>query len=316
MEWHGDAGARRRHRELAQHLVGVRRTLRRILREAARDEPRERRRNVGPQLLDGARGLGHVRRHQLVRRQAMEGRMAGEQLVRHAAERVQIGAIVGRRIARRLLRGHVRRRADGGAELRQRRPDRPLLRGGDRLGDPEVGDDGRSSGEQDVVGLDVAVDDASIVRVGERLGNVAQDVDRRVDLDGPVREPGAQTLAVHERHRVVRQPLEIARGDDRDDVRLLKRRRELDLPLEPLGRHGGGELRGEHLDDDPSPEAALEGHEDAGHATAAELPLYCMRARERFLDLLLELHVHRRRRGVLRRGGKHAARGGGSPEQC
>ena len=35
--------------------------------------------------------------------------------------------------------------------------------------------------EQDVVGLDVAVHDAALVRVGERVGDVAQDAARLVD---------------------------------------------------------------------------------------------------------------------------------------
>ena len=34
-------------------------------------------------------------------------------------------------------------------------------RGADRLGDAEVGDHGGAAGEEDVVGLDVAVDDAA-----------------------------------------------------------------------------------------------------------------------------------------------------------
>ena len=40
--------------------------------------------------------------------------------------------------------------------------------------------------EQNVVGLDVAVDDAALVRVGERVGDLAQHAPRLVDRQLPV----------------------------------------------------------------------------------------------------------------------------------
>ena len=48
----------------------------------------------------------------------------------------------------------------------------------ERLGDAEVGDDRGAAGEEDVVRLDVAMDDAALVRVGERARDVAQDAHR------------------------------------------------------------------------------------------------------------------------------------------
>ena len=75
-----------------------------------------------------------------------------------------------------------------------------------RLGDAEVGDDRRAAGEQHVVRLDVAMDDAALVRVRQRLRDVAQDADRLGDRQrARAREPRAQRLALDERHRVVRQ---------------------------------------------------------------------------------------------------------------
>ena len=43
-----------------------------------------------------------------------------------------------------------------------------------RLRDAEVGDDRGAAGEQHVVRLDVAMDDAALVRVGERARDVAR----------------------------------------------------------------------------------------------------------------------------------------------
>ena len=51
-------------------------------------------------------------------------------------------------------------------------------RGADGFRDPEVGDDRRAAREQHVVGLDVAMHDAALVRVRQRLRHVAQDADR------------------------------------------------------------------------------------------------------------------------------------------
>ena len=89
-----------------------------------------------------------------------EGRLAGQQLVRDAAEGVEIHPVV-HRIARGLLRRHVGGRAQhqpGGGEPGARV--RPLGGGRERLGDAEVDDECVTFGEEDVAGLEVAVDDA------------------------------------------------------------------------------------------------------------------------------------------------------------
>ena len=50
-----------------------------------------------------------------------------------------------------------------------------------RLGDAEIGHQRVPSGEQHVVGLDVAVDHALRVRVGERVGDLGEEPHRLVD---------------------------------------------------------------------------------------------------------------------------------------
>ena len=147
-------------------------------------------------------------------------------------------------LAHGLLRRHVVRRADGqahGGELL-------APRGAHRLGHAEVGDQGVALGDQDVVGLDVAVDDPPPVRVRQGLRDFAQDGDhgggreRAFALD-----PRAQGLALDERHHVVHDVAGAAGGEERDDVGVLQSGGDLDLAPEPLDADVGGRLGREHL---------------------------------------------------------------------
>ena len=63
-----------------------------------------------------------------MQRRGLEGSSAREHLVERDAKRVDVGAMVGRWIAGRLLGRHVRRRADDGAELRERPSGRDAVR--------------------------------------------------------------------------------------------------------------------------------------------------------------------------------------------
>src|SRR3954470_9551580 len=115
-------------------------------------------------------------------RTSREWRLSGEHLVQHAPEAVDIAAAVDARIGHALLRTHVGRGAERYAGAGQ------LLlaecAGGTR--DPEVGDQCLAILEEDVLGLDVAVNDAVPVRVVERAGDLAGDSQRVVDRELPL----------------------------------------------------------------------------------------------------------------------------------
>ena len=112
-------------------------------------------------LGGGPQRLGDVAQHHRHRRLGVvEGRRAGEQLVRDAADRVEVGPRTD--VARhRLLGRHVGRRPDrraGGGHVGARAR---LLR---RLRDPEVGDLDRAVlGHHQVLGLEVAVHDRALL---------------------------------------------------------------------------------------------------------------------------------------------------------
>ena len=76
-------------------------------------------------------------------------------------------------------------------------------RGADRFRDPEVRHHRRAAGEQHVVGLDVAMHDAALMRVRERLRRRrCMTLTTSVIASGPRARSRAQRFALDERHRV------------------------------------------------------------------------------------------------------------------
>jgi hypothetical protein len=145
---------------------------------------------------------------------AVERDLAGEHLVEHDAERVDVRLAVDV-VAERLLGGHVVRRAQDAAVGGQ-----PVV--AQRARDPEVGDLGRALRvDQHVLGLDVAVHDVMPMGAAERARDLDRVRERLVD-----REPAELTDAVLERLALdvleddVRTVLVLAGVDHADDVRV------------------------------------------------------------------------------------------------
>ena len=126
--------------------------------------------------------LGLLADRELGERGALVGQPAGEELVEHDAERVDVG---GRRrlLAAGLLRRQVGGRADDRADLGD-----PGLLAGPR--DAEVGDlhrhvaaPGGPADDHQVPGLDVAVDDPVAVGVVEAGAGLHADLDRGLGVE-------------------------------------------------------------------------------------------------------------------------------------
>jgi hypothetical protein len=111
---------------------------------------------------------------------AVERDVAGEHLEQHDAERVDVRLavdVVAERLLGRDVVGRAEHAAVGGQALVV-----------ERAGDAEVGDLGRALlVDQDVLGLDVAVDDAARVRGAERARDLDRVGDRLVDRQRPMR---------------------------------------------------------------------------------------------------------------------------------
>jgi len=92
-------------------------------------------------------------------------------LVEHASQGVEIAPPVDRAFAPGLFRAHVHQGPHCDAGPRQAIG----ARGGDGVCDAEVGEDSFASFEHDVLGLDVAVDNAVLMSVGQRGEHVVGD---------------------------------------------------------------------------------------------------------------------------------------------
>ena len=150
----------------------------------------------------------------------------------------------------------------------------PGARGAGSERDPEVGHQGTAVVQQDVLGLDVAVNDAVPVGVIERPGHLGGNPHRLGNRQLLLAlEPLAQRLPRHERHRVPEQPVHLAGVDQAEDVRVLEVGGDLDLLEEPLGTDDGGEFRSQHLEGDLALVAEVVSQVDGGHAAGTELPV-------------------------------------------
>ena len=108
-----------------------------------------------------------------------------------------------------------------------------------QLGQAEVEDLRLAAlGDEDVGGLDVAVDDALRVRGVEGVCNLDPEIERDFERERPVVDAVLQRLAVEELHRDERLALGLADVVDRADVRVVERRGRARLALEALERAG------------------------------------------------------------------------------
>lgn len=228
----------------------------------------------------------HVARDDLQRRLPFEGRPAAQELVEQHARGVDVRAVI-EGLGAALLGRHVRRRADPGADAREHgaHARRRLL--GERdvgarvedLRDAEVehahalfGRRVRLAAEHDVLGFDVAVHDALLVRVLER----GADVDH--DLDGARLREGA--LGLHARREVVAEEqlhrhvgeLAILTGvQHAHDVRVLEALGDLRLAQEARDELGVvGELGVHDLDRHVPGLGRLHAAEHLRHAALAD----------------------------------------------
>jgi hypothetical protein len=201
---------------------------------------------------DRDRGLG-------VERQA-----AGDQLIQHDRDRVQVRGRADRQPLR-LFGGQVLGGAHDRAGLGHVRSA--------RAGDPKVGHLRVITVVDDhVLGLQIAMDDAAPVGEARRFEDLDREVDRadrierRLLADQLLQRPPRQVL-----HRDVVGAVEGAAVVDADDVRMLQPRGGLGLAAEALDETGIlGKPAVQQLQRHLAPELQVLGEEHIGHPARAE----------------------------------------------
>ena len=129
----------------------------------------------------------------------------------------------------------------------------------------------RSRAQEDVGRLDVAMNDAGIVRGGDRAGHLDHDVERFGHGQGAAGDALAERFAFVERHRqkqaAVRRLVDLVDGAD---VRMIERGSRLRLDDQPLLRVGVvAERRCQHLERHRPLQSRVFGLIDLAHAAGA-----------------------------------------------
>ena len=214
----------------------------------------------------GARPLHLEQRLAVVR---AERELPGQHLEEEDAERVEI-ALRGRLFAARLLGRHVLRRSEDGPLRGEARVHR-------EVGEPEVEDldevlPPAARAEEDVVALQVAVNDAEVVRAGERGAHLLEDIDAARE-----RHRSARQLA-RERHadEVLHDEVELALFGltdvvDVDDVRVVDAVGGARFAQHPGAQVGlAAQVRADELERDDAVDEHVTGAIDDAHPALAD----------------------------------------------
>jgi hypothetical protein len=179
----------------------------------------ERRRNIPSKVADRSGGARELRRDDHVRRARREWWLASEGLEQDARETIDVGSAIDLAVAARLLGAHIRRTSNrhpgGGGPL--------AAASSHGARDPEVRDDGVPVVQENVLGLDVAMNDFAHVGEVERVGDLDRQPHRLVDRHPMLAlEPSPQRLALDERADEVARLAGRAGVVQREYVRVLE----------------------------------------------------------------------------------------------
>ncbi len=147
--------------------------------------------------------------------------------------------------------------------------------------DPEIRDEGLPVLQEDVGGLDVAMDDAVPVRVVDCRRDLADEADRIGNGDVPLAVQSVSERAPgDEGHHVVRRAVDLAGVDKAEDVRVLETRDRLNLAQEPVDADVRRDVGVDHLDRDLALVLQVVRQMDGRHAAAPELALQAVAIRQ------------------------------------
>jgi len=240
--------------EVVPHRLGGLVAVLRVLAQQALHEVVERRRHVGAQRAQRRRAARRVPAQDLADRFADEGRAPRQALEQHDAGRVQVRTLVDLLVQQaRLLQRDVVGGVDG--QLRRRRPraERDLEAEVDERHAPQRG----GGGHDDVCGLDVAVQHATLVGGDQPADDAARDADgvpRRQRAPGDARaQRDALDVGPHD-ERLVAPPAGSQRRREHRRVDVVQHA-HLVFEAQPGGV--ADPRAGRDLDDDVGPRSAV-----------------------------------------------------------
>ena len=214
---------------------------------------------------------------------ALERKLRGDHLVEDGAEGEDVAAAV-ELLPASLLGAHVAERAhhrpgdrlgpaagQGPGEVGGRRG--PLGAGLEQFGQAEVEEFGVAvPRDHDVVGLDVAVEDARVVGLGQTLGDLEGDLDRPQEVELAVGDELADGPAVDVFHGDEQDAVDFVDVVDLGDGRMGDGRGRPGLEEETAPSLGIGDEAGrDRLEGHQAVEAGVPGPVDDAHAALAEL---------------------------------------------
>ena len=244
-----------------------------ILRERLEDHGVVPARQARADLARRNRVLKHVLGEHAHVGLAVEGRASHEQLVGDTAERVDVasvGELGGLVLAERGLGRHVRRAAHD-----------EVAAGGavEHAGHAEIADrDAEGPVDEEVGGLQIAVDGAGRVDGLDPEARLIEDTNRLVEIGegapGPRAEPLIDGAALDVLHDEVGRPLVLAEREDRQHVAMPDARHGPRLVVEERAHlREREELRLDELDGDLAIEPLVDGQRHGSHAADAERAL-------------------------------------------
>ena len=145
--------------------------------------------------------------------------------------------------------------------------------------------------EEDVLGLEIAMDDMVAVCVVERAGDRRRYSESFVDWELLLTvEAVAKRFALDERHNVEERSVRrLSRVEERKEIRVLEVGGDADLGEKPLDAHDRGKLWVENLQRDVSVVLEVAREIDRRHASSADLALDCVAIGERMKELVSQL---------------------------
>jgi hypothetical protein len=194
---------------------------------------------------------------------------AGEHLVEHRADGEQIRSSV-HRIARRVLRRHVARRAEYHS-IAGERQQRALRLFDGHARNAEVEQLRAVPGQEDVRGFQVAMQHAAAMQRTQGIEDLEGSFDRTAQWQCPARDPRGERLALEQLHRDEELALVFADFVQLTDVGMADARRRARFAPQPLARFVVGNFGAHGFERHRAAKPRILGGIHDAHATLAQL---------------------------------------------